>query len=110
MPLASSLTQEEPEHLYLGTITALTVIVAPFKTQFVAPVEVYVQPEPLMVAVPALFPVIVEPETEAIAELLDWKLPPVKPLGAEAVEVWPTLIEEDERDTVPEGQEPGVTV
>ena len=50
MPLASSLTQEEPEHLYLGTITALTVIVAPFKTQFVAPVEVYVQPEPLMVA------------------------------------------------------------
>ena len=63
-----------------------------------------------MVAVPALFPVTVEPETEAIEELLDWKLPPVKPLGAEAVEVWPTMIVEGERLTVPLGQEPAVTV
>ena len=43
-------------------------------------------------------------------ELLVWKVPPVKPEGAEAVEVWPTVIEESERDTVPEGQEPPVTV
>ena len=63
-----------------------------------------------MVAGPALLPVTVEPETEATLELLDWKIPPVKPLGAEAVEVWPTVIVVAERLTVPLGQEPAVTV
>ena len=40
-----------------------------------------------MVAEPALWPVTVLPETEAMPELLLWKLPPEKFAGAEAVEV-----------------------
>ena len=65
---------------------------------------------PLIVAEPALLPVTVEPETEAIAVSLDWKLPPANPDGAEAVVVWPTLIEPADKLTVPLGQEPPVTV
>ena len=67
---------------------------------------------PLIVAVPALLPVTVDPdpETEAIVASLDWKLPPLKPDGAEAVLVWPTLIEAGDKFTVPLGQLPAVTV
>ena len=65
---------------------------------------------PLIVAAPALLPVTVDPETEAIVASLDWKLPPLKPVGAEAVVVWPTFIELDNKLTVPLGQLPALTV
>ena len=65
---------------------------------------------PLTVAVPAALPVTVFPETLAIEELLEEKLPPVKPAGAEAMLVPPTVIVEGVRVTVllEVGQEGGV--
>ena len=59
-----------------------------------------------MLAEPADWPVTVLPETVATEVLDEEKLPPVKPEEAEAVEVLPTVIVEEVKDTEPAGQTP----
>ena len=92
---------------WLGTFTVKVVADNP---QLVALLGVYVQPEPEMLEEPPATAVTVDPETVATEVLLETKVPPEKPAGAEAVEVWLTLIEEEERLTEPPGQEPACTV
>ena len=67
---------------------------------------------PLTVALPAATPVTVLPETVATEVFPDAKVPPVKPEGAEATLVPPTVMVVGARLTVlPEvGQGPGTTV
>ncbi len=58
-----------------------------------------------MLEVPAETPLMVAPLTVATEVLDEAKLPPLKPLGAEAVEVWPVFIVDADNDTEPEGQD-----
>jgi len=51
----------------------------------------------------------VEPEAAAWV-LLETKVPPVNPAGADAVKVLPTSTEEALKLTFPAGQEPGLTL
>ena len=81
----------------------VTVKPAADKPQPVAPFDA-VKPDPLMLAEPWALPVMAEPDTVAMEVFGEIKLPPLKPLGAEAVVVWPTLMKEEDNDTVPEGQ------
>ena len=76
---------------------------APVKLHPVAPLEA-VQPDPLIVALPALAPVTVLPEIVATPEGDEVKLPPVHPAGADAMLVPPTTIVVGETTTAPEGQ------
>jgi len=69
----------------------VTVRAAPLKLQPVAPLGAF-HPDPLIVALPAATPVTVVPETLAIEELLERKLPPVQLVGAEAMLVPPTVM------------------
>lgn len=69
-----------------GAGRGVTVKVVPPKAQEVAPL-VYDQPLPAIREVPAEIPVKVLPATLATEWLLLEKLPPLKPAGAEAVEV-----------------------
>jgi len=68
----------------VGPLDTVNVVI--LKGQLVAPL-LYVQPVPVMLEVPIITPVSVVPEREAILETELLKLPPVKPAGAEAVEV-----------------------
>lgn len=89
---------------------AVTVKLAAVKEQLTAPLGVYVHPVPVILDEPADTPVAVEPDTVAMAGLEEEKDPPVKPAGAERLEVWPTLTEFGDKETDPAGQMPGLAV
>jgi hypothetical protein len=86
----------------IETFGEVTVRTAPLKVQPVASLGA-VHPEPVIVALPALSPVTVEPETVAALELEE-KMPPVHPDGAEAALVPPTTMVVGLSVTVPVGQ------
>ena len=87
----------------LGSQAALTVSGAWESEQFKAPEE-WFQLEPEILTLPGETPVIWLPETEAMAELEEAKLPPVNPAGADADMPEPTGTEAADSETEPAGQ------
>lgn len=70
----------------------VTVTVWAESAQLVAPLDA-VQPLPVILAVPVFTPETVVPETEATAELLEAKVPPDQPAGADAKVLVPLIME-----------------